>query len=244
MHPGCLNPAIEVRCERATRASIQRLKFDIDYMNYPMMCDLQGLSSIPYIYTALFHRTREFAATVQSLIKAAPTKWTEAACLLVAWSADILRHPDIGIERFLHSQRESLYWILDDALLRILMDQWDPPQPLPQSSPISTGPSPKVTAWDVAITPVRLALCKAQENLSEWSERDLGEMQKGVCAWKGVQKELLVQGWFKRSRTLCAGGQLPAELANVIVEHVARFEEWPMVDLRGWHLPKGTPRTW
>jgi hypothetical protein len=141
---------------------------------------LQGLSSIPHIYQTLFYCTREFATAVGELVNVSPSMWACAASLLVEWSADVLRHQDVGLERFLHSQRESLYWILDDALLRICADQWDPPQSSPtlfSQSPPSSPPLRKVVPWDTATGQIREALSKAHILLSGWIDQDLEELQ-------------------------------------------------------------------
>jgi hypothetical protein len=119
-------------------AGAWKLRRDIVSMNFGIMADLQGLSSISRIYQTLFYRTRDSTATVRELVSMAPSMWACTASLLVDWSVDVLRHQDVGLERFLHSQRESLYWMLDDALPRIYVDQWDPPQ----SSPTLSSQSP------------------------------------------------------------------------------------------------------
>jgi hypothetical protein len=78
------------------------LRRDIASMNFGIMADLQGLSSIPRIYETLFYRTREFTATVRELVNMAPSIWACTASLLVDWSVDVLRHQDLGLERSLH----------------------------------------------------------------------------------------------------------------------------------------------
>ncbi|KNG52526.1 hypothetical protein TW65_00339 [Stemphylium lycopersici] len=238
-------------------ASRNALSRQIASMNTGILADLHGLSSIPRIYTALFHRTRTFAATVRQLVKISPSMWAEAACLLVDWSVHVLRHREVGLERFLHSQRDSLYWILDDALLRICLDQWDPPQsqaPTPSQCTASQLPGIVAVPWDVATRPIRSALSNAQTLLPLWGEQDLEETLKwnrGIC--EGAKAEWFEAGWFRRSRKFLdestriyeiwrtirrsGGGQLPIELAYTIVEDVATFEELPTGDLRELYLP-------
>jgi hypothetical protein len=210
-----------------------------------LRCGKEGLLHIPLIYQTLFHRTKTYAATVRKLVAAtsgAPAKWADAACLLVDWSINILRHPSVGFEKFLHSQRESIYWILDDALLRICVEKWD-------VAPCSR------TLWDEATASLRLAIRKAERRIPGWVAREYEELQKWVAvpSIRLAEKEIEV-GYFRRSRMflrhstrvnelwrtmrLCAKGQLPAELANVIVEDVSRFEGLPMGDLGRLYLPK------
>ncbi|USP81972.1 hypothetical protein yc1106_09246 [Curvularia clavata] len=244
-------------------AAARRLTRDIASMNSAILADIQGLSSIPRVYAALFHRTRKFAATVRQLVRIAPSMWAQAGCLLVDWGVHVLRHPEIGLERFLNSQRESLYWILDDALLRICLDQWDPPQsPLAPSSPSQTCASSRFSAfvtvpWDVATRPIVQSLANSQTLVPLWDQQDVEEFKR----WKTSISEdysgkVFEPGWFRRSkkflrestriyeiwRTMrrAGNGQLPAELANVIVEDVAAFENLPLGNLRELYLPSQT----
>ncbi|KAG9191232.1 hypothetical protein G6011_09320 [Alternaria panax] len=238
-----------------------KLERDIRCMNSTILDDLQGLHMIPRLYQTLFYRTREFAATVRNLVDVAPAMWAEAACLLVDWSVNVLRHKEVGLERFLHSQRESLYWILDDALLRICVDQWDPPQSTTPSSSHSTqsrlsssSPTPKAVPWDMATTPISLALSRARGLMPLWHAQDLEERENWELNCLDPQGQYFDVGWFRRStkflhqstkiheiwRTLrrWGGGQLPAELADVIMEDVATFEGLPVCDLRTEYLAK------
>ncbi|KAA8619046.1 hypothetical protein PtrSN002B_002017 [Pyrenophora tritici-repentis] len=219
---------------------------DMKTMNLTVLFEQQGLCTIPHIYSVLYQRTRTFAATVRSLVDRAPAMWAEAACLLVDWSVHVLRRREFGLERFLPSQRESLYWTLDDALLRICVDQWDPPKPT-KSGTSSPSPS-KANPWDTASAPIALSLSKAQELLPLWGEQELEHW-----GWDGAKAEWFEAGWFRRSRDFLRDstriheiwrtmsrwgeGQLPAELANVIVEDVASFEDLPMGDLRAMYFP-------
>jgi hypothetical protein len=235
---------------------------EVQTLNLQAMITMENLSSIPRIYQTLFHRTRKFATTVRDLVNITPQHWATAACLLVDWNVDVLRHPEIGIERFLISQRESLYWILDETLLEICVDQWDPPHSeLPcQSAERGLNTSTTVPVpWDVATAPIRLALSKAQTLLPEWSANDLEEMRRWRAYQGNTTAEQFEKGWFRRSRKfleestrvyeiwrtvrLCGGRKLPAELANEIVEDVARFEGLPMDDLRRIYLPKEKKKT-
>lgn len=219
-------------------------------MNTTILADLQGLSSIPRIYTTLFHRTREFAATVRHFASVvAAGSWAAAACLLVDWGVHVLRHPRVGLERFLNSQRESLYWILDDALLRICLDMWDPPR-----EQQACQRKERVLPWDEATDPIVRALAKAQALVPVWGQMDVDETRKWeVPVCEGAQAEWFEVGWFRRSRQFLressriyeiwrtmrrvGKGQLPAELANVIVEDVAAFEVLPLGDLRELYFP-------
>jgi hypothetical protein len=234
--------------------SVSTLDRDLRRMNLTTLADLQGLSVIRHLYQTLFYRTREFTATVRKLVDAAPALWAETACLLVDWSMDVLRHKEVRLERFLHSQRQSLYWILDDALLTICVDQWDPPQSATPPSPhfaqsrISSSSTSKVIPWDIATAPITLALSRAGSLMPLWHAQDLEKREKWELNCLDPQCQYFDAGWFQRSkkflhestriheiwRTLgrWGGGQLPAELANTIMEDVAKFENLPMGDLR------------
>jgi hypothetical protein len=234
-------------------------------MNISTLADIQGLSAIPQIYQMLFYRTRKFAATVRELVDVAPASWAETACLLVDWGVNVLRHEEVGLERFLHSQRESLYWILDDALLSICMDQWDPPQftTLPSShsnqSHTSSTPTSRVVSWDIATAPVQLALSRVRVLLPHWAAQDLKDWERWGLTCPDERARYLTAGWFRHSTTFLhestriheiwrtmgkwGGGQLPAELANVIMEDVAKFENLPTVSLRFHYFPKSRGRT-
>ncbi|EUC49973.1 hypothetical protein COCMIDRAFT_22526 [Bipolaris oryzae ATCC 44560] len=243
-------------------AAALALTRDIASMNTTILADLHGLSSIPRIYTTLFHRTREFAATVRHFASVvASGSWAAAACLLVDWGVHVLRHPGVGLERFLNSQRESLYWILDDALLRICVDMWDPPSEQRQQKEICEREEKarevtRVVPWDQATGPIVRVLAKAQVLVPIWGQMDVEETRKWeVPIYEGAQADWFEVGWFRRSRQFLressriheiwrtvrrAGkGQLPAELANVIVEDVAAFEELPLGDLRELYFPTG-----
>lgn len=221
------------------------LQAEILTANHEVLCSIENLRQVPAVYQALFHRTRRFAATVRDLVAAstaaqAPYHWAIAACLLIDWSVDVVRHKKIEFETFLHSQRESIYWILDDALLRILIDQWED----------STSSIP----WDVATAPLRIALTKVQPLISEWADQDFEEKRKWN-AYMCPPKEIIEDGYFKLSRRfllqstriheiwwtvrVIGKGQLPNELANVIVEDVSKFEELPTEKLRTLYFPKG-----
>ncbi|KAI4950613.1 hypothetical protein J4E91_004498 [Alternaria rosae] len=231
---------------------------DIRIMNTTILADLHGISAIPQLYQMLFHRTREFAATVHKLVDVAPASWAEAACLLVNWGVNVLRHKEVGLERFLHSQRESLYWILDDALLMICVDQWDPPSSDSAQPRTSSSSTPKLIPWDKATAPVTLALSRVQDLLPLWAGQDLQDWGKWGLERSYTQAPYMTAGWFRRStkflhessriyeiwRTLrrWGGGQLPAELASVIMEDVAKSENLPMGDLRLHYFPKGKSR--
>jgi hypothetical protein len=95
--------------------------------------------------------------------------------------------------------------------------------------------------------------------LPEWSANDLEEFQRWNASKGDVRAKCFEKSWFCRSRKfleestrvyeiwrtvrLCGGRQLPAELANAIVEDVARFEGLPMDDLRRRYLPKKRKKT-
>ena len=244
--------------DRGSHHPTYTMDLAIRSMNITTLADLHGLTVIPQIYQMLFYRTREFAATVHKLVDVAPASWAEAACLLVDWGVNVLRHNDVGLERFLHSQRESLYWILDDALLTICVDQWDPPSSHSTQPRTSSSSTPKLIAWDKATAPVTLALSRASDLLPIWAAQDLQDWERWGFARSYTVAQHMTAGWFRRStkflhessriyeiwRTMrrWGVGQLPTELATVIMEDVAKSEKLPMGDLRLHYFPKGKSR--
>ncbi|KAF1847106.1 uncharacterized protein K460DRAFT_53542 [Cucurbitaria berberidis CBS 394.84] len=226
----------------------RELQVEILMANFEVISSTERFPEISIMYQALFHRTKTFTTTVRALANAtaaqAPQHWAGAGCLLVDWTVNVFRHEKIGIERFLHSQRVSLYWMLDETLLHILLDQWE-------------NDSSRIP-WDKATAPICLALSKADNMVPGWLERDADEFRKwhdSMDRTMELKKNVLVQDYFKRSRTflhqstrineiwrtvrMCGKGFLPAELANAIVEDVSRSEKLPMGNLRTLYFPKG-----
>ncbi|KAF2031145.1 hypothetical protein EK21DRAFT_27917, partial [Setomelanomma holmii] len=218
--------------------------YEIAKANHETFCMLEGLYAVPRIYNTLFHRTKTFVTTVQDLVAAtfkhAPLQWAGAAMYIVDFSVNILISKELGFERFLHSQRESIYWILDNALLRICLDQWE----VPASNFL----------WDEATQPLRRGLTTALKELPRWSERD----KRGMPEMNHYYEEsamVLMEHYFEKTRKFLGQslrvfeiwrtvrmsgiGQLPNELANVILEDVFTFEKLPMGDLRQLYLSKG-----
>jgi hypothetical protein len=217
---------------------------DLPQINLEFLCDDEGLSDVPQIYRRLFQRTKVFTATVQDLvnitIKCNPAGWGEAARSIVDYSVFILRSERLRFERFLHSQRGSIYWILDDALLRICLDRWDDRQ----------ADSP----WDQDIAPILLTLADAKSRLPSWVGLDVQNMAKHQIDNREAAKSLTksyfdqTQGFLQRSSRLyeiwrtvrMSGiGKLPAELADAIIGDVMSAENLPGGDLRPLYLPKG-----
>lgn len=217
---------------------------DLPQINLEFLCDDEGLSDVPHIYRRLFQRTKVFTATVQDLvnitIKCNPAGWGEAARSIVDYSVFILRSERLGFERFLHSQRGSIYWMLDDALLRICLDRWENRQ---AGSP-----------WDQAIAPILLTLADAKSRLPSWVELDVQNMAKHQIDNRAAAKSLtksyfdqtqcflqhssrLYEIW--RTVRMSGIGKLPAELADAIIGDVMSAETLPKGDLRPLYLPKG-----
>jgi hypothetical protein len=212
--------------------------------NFLFCCRDEGFLDVPRIYNELFHRTKNFATSVQDLVIAtgrhAPSRWADAARLIVDFTVSILRSERLGFDKFLHSQRESIYWILDDALCRICLDQWDVDE--------------RKHLWNKAVEPIQDALLHAQEKMPDWNDLDF----HGMLRFQDVaerSKVLFNINYFKRTQTgriseilrtarLSGIGRLPLELADVIVEDVLRFERLHTGDLRSSYLSKGKGSAW
>jgi hypothetical protein len=176
---------------------------------------------------------------LNTALKHEHTRWAEAARLIVDYSVVVLRSARLGFERFLHSQRDSIYWILDDALLRICLDRWE-----------------NVHArfpWDMATRPIVLSLADAKKRLPSWIELDLQNMLKHQID-NSLSASNLANSYFQRTQAflqqstkiyeiwrtvrMSGIGRLPVELADVIIGDVMTAERLPTGDLRPFHLLK------
>jgi hypothetical protein len=221
-----------------------RLLSELFEANFEVWCSVEGFLGVPHIYRELFQRTKVFTATVQDMVIATmhhtPSKWAEAARLIVDYSVIVLRSENSGFEKFLHSQRESIYWILDDALLRLCLDQWEVDEERHQ--------------WVKATQPIKSALLDAHEKLPGWGEMDYRAMLR-FQAIAGVASEYFVASFFNQTerflhesakiaeilRTIRMSGigRLPVELADIIIADVLSFEKLDPEDLRRAYLSKG-----
>lgn len=237
----------------ATKGWLQRRNADqfhaytIQTANFELLCRIDGLFLVSHIYRELFHRTKIFVTTVEELVaattKQAPLRWAEAACLIVDFSITILRIEKVQFHRFLNSQRKSIYWILDEALLRICLDQWE--------DCISN------TIWDRATQPISVAVTSAQQEQPGWAELDLKDFLD-FHPDAAVSVRCLMGGYFERTsaflreslrlyeiwRTIRMSkiGQLPNELANVVIQEIFDYEKLPSGNLRALYIRKGKGR--
>lgn len=222
-----------------------KLQKEVWYANHELYCEID-LPKTSQMYRILFERTKVFTATLGNLLHtmadtATPRQRAETACLAIDWSIHVLHNERAQFEHFLHSQRESIYWMLDETVLKFLVDQWD-----------------KITSktpWDKAIEPLRIAILRGESLMPGWAEQDLEVLRKWNVYSPAPGRDVLEQGYFRRSRRflyqsskifevwrtmrLWAGGQLPAELMNAIVEDVSKAENLPMQNLRTLYFPKG-----
>ncbi|KAH7384245.1 hypothetical protein DE146DRAFT_220169 [Phaeosphaeria sp. MPI-PUGE-AT-0046c] len=217
--------------------------------NCQFLIDQAGYNAVPIIYRRVLHQTKIVARTVSDLARTTArlglSMWAAAARLLVDYSVRILSSENLEIDKFLHGQRESIYWILDDALLRLCLDQWEVDE--------------KRARWDKAVEPITMALSHAMESLQGWGECHAHEMAKfGEKA--PFMARCLVAGYFKQTRLfllesarvfeiertiqLSGIGKLPLELADMIIDDVLEFEKVRLGhDLRMVYLSKGTEKT-
>jgi hypothetical protein len=216
---------------------------ELNEANFEMFCSIEGLLSVPHIYRELFYRTKIFTATVQDMVTATmhhkPSKWAEAARLIVDYSVIVLRSQKVEFEKFLQSQRESIYWILDDALLRLCLDQWEADE--------------KKYLWNKATEPINFALLDAREKLPRWSELD----SRSMSAFQGLtdaSSKYFVRTYFEQTQRflhesgriaevwrtvrMSGIGRLPVELADIIIADVLNFEKLQIRDLRQEYLSK------
>lgn len=186
--PGVIYTDEEELLHRHRRTIFYRTPDELLTSNTLVLYDMEGYQCVPIIYRRLLHHTNIITSTVSDLVKATSrlglSMWAEAAKLLVDYSVSILSSKEISMKKFLHSQRESIYWVLDDGLLRLCLDQWEDDS--------------KRQRWMRAVEPVTRALRDAMGQLQGWLDDHLGEM-KDFYLRSSVIPERLTSGYFKRS---------------------------------------------
>jgi hypothetical protein len=188
--PRLLNAEEEEVLRQHRQAMRWRTADELITSNAQFLYDMEGYQCVPIIYRRLLHHTKIIATIVSDLVKATSSlgisMWAEAARLLVDYSVSILSSRNLGTEKFLHSQRESIYWILDDAMLGLCLDQWED--------------DAKRERWDGAVKPITLALGEAMKKLQGWLDEHLVEMKRFYFEIAHAFPERLTAGYFKRSQ--------------------------------------------
>jgi hypothetical protein len=212
--------------------------------NLALGLDTPHLSSIANIHAALFARTKTFITSVHDLAAAtalqAPHRWSEPACLLVEYAVNVLRAERLGAEKFLPSQRAGLYWMLDDALLRVCLAAWERPD--------------GAVRWERDARPLRQALEQAEKFVPAWKARDEAWAAIGAQPGESVGAGLRVpfferaSGFLEASGRMCevrravwvgGKGRLPRGVREGIVRDVRESEGRPVGELRTVYFPAG-----
>lgn len=190
-----------------------KVSSDLHIANIQFLLDQAGYNAIPIIYRRLLHHTSIISTTVSDLARATArlglSMWAEVARLLVDYSVSIFSSEHLEIDKFLIGQRESLYGILDDALLRLCLDQWEV--------------DAKRARWDKAVEPINIALSLAMEKQQGWLDGYLREMEKFHYHPHEPPRRLAV-GYFKDSQKFLHESARVFEIERTV--RLSRIGEW------------------
>ncbi|KAF2260332.1 hypothetical protein CC78DRAFT_536440 [Lojkania enalia] len=207
-----------------------------------------GDDLVPQQYVGLMHYTQAFVSALAQLARL-PGGFAPATILLVDFTVTVLREQIQNFFlRLLNSQRIQIYCILDEALLRICLDEWE------RDDDVS-GP---LQPWGEAICPLAHDISSAVDMIPKWAEAEsawlarLWDIKPETLAGDG---SWIHQWYFARTRKFleesmkvysirtrvnkCVDGRLPAELVDTIVGDVLRYYDVPTGGLRRKHLPAG-----
>lgn len=165
--------------------------------------------------------------------------------MLVEFGSGVLRAPGSCFSRMLNSQRASIYALLDTALLKILLHEWDDEE------------GEGADDWTMHTQSLRHAFSDHSLMFRKWACEDMKE----PVFEKLSRAELVSDGtwmsaiYFERSRrflhesmdlyglreriNVFVGRRLPMEIANEIVRLVGREEGIPTENLRSRFSEKG-----
>jgi hypothetical protein len=161
-----------------------------------------------YAYVTM--RTKEFISEIWRLARL-PNGFRLSIDLLVWFSIDVLHRPDSCFGGMLNSQCLNIYWLLDDALLYIALEQWEK----------------ALDNWDVrdTITEIEFGIATvAPWECTCYFTKSLGFLKESHAVFD------------IRSRVmLAAGTRLPSELVEEIVRYLLYELELPTGDLKTLH---------
>jgi hypothetical protein len=210
-----------------------------------------GLDQVPRQYRLLAQHTQSFIDIVSQIAKL-PECFSNAAMMLNDFTTKILFSDGSLFEHMLNSQRGHIFWLLDDGLLRICLDEWERP-----SSPGSNSETP----WNITIAPLREHIAQSFCTVPNWARGNPAFYRERALGWSWGKRPLkeftdLMEGnYFVRTRMFlaeslkvfyvrrkvnaCLRGRVPKELADEIIEDVLIYEGFSPGTLRMKYLPKG-----
>ncbi|OCL02296.1 hypothetical protein AOQ84DRAFT_189650 [Glonium stellatum] len=161
-----------------------------------------------YAYVTM--RTKEFISEVWRLARL-PDGFRLSIDLLVWFSIDVLHRPDSCFSGMLNSQCLNIYWLLDDALLYIALEQWEKAS----------------DNWDVhdTITEIETGIATVEPWEYTWYFTKSLEFLKESQAVFDVKSGVMI----------AAGTRLPLELVDEIVGYLLYEQELPTGDLKTLH---------
>jgi hypothetical protein len=163
----------------------------------------------------------------------------------------VLRAADSIFDLLLNSQRHRIYWILDDALLHIILNEWEKPE--------GHEATPNLP-WHKTVAMVVQRISEGTALMPEWAEKDGAshllvkhpytpgydakeslEMLDGIYFPQSRKflDESLKQYWTRWKVNASLKNKLPVELSEVILNDVAVSEEVFMGSLRTKYIAKG-----
>jgi len=161
-----------------------------------------------YAYVTM--RTKEFVSEIWRLARL-PNGFRLSIDLLVWFSIDVLHRPDSCFGGMLNSQCLNIYWLLDDALLYIALEQWEK----------------ALDNWDVRATITEIEFGIA--TVAPWEYTCY--FTKSLDFLKESQAVFDIRGRVM----LAAGTRLPSELVEEIVGYLLYELELPTGDLKTLH---------
>ncbi|KAF2111410.1 hypothetical protein BDV96DRAFT_582106 [Lophiotrema nucula] len=213
--------------------------------NAAILAAFVGAATVFEQYLALITFTNEYIARIERLARLEVDR-LYAGSLLVDFTISVLREERGGLfEQLLNSQRARIYHMIDEALLRVCLDEWE-------------NEDRAALPWNQAIRPLARALSRATELIPSWAKADWADMAryKSCCnenlsdngAWmeavyfnrtRKMLEESLELYWVKKKIHACVQQRLPEELIDGIVQNVLAYERLPTGRLRTRYFPKG-----
>ncbi|KAF2806390.1 uncharacterized protein BDZ99DRAFT_479647 [Mytilinidion resinicola] len=162
-------------------------------------------------YSSITYRMKDFIKGVWRLARL-PNGY-ELACETLVWfSISVLHRFDSPFVHILNSQRQNIYFLLDDAMLYIALEWWE-----------------KSAIWDVwtVVKDIRLGLNAGKV---EWWER-------GSYFAKSLEFLLESQKVFdvRTMALLVAGHRLPPELTDQVSGYLLYHKGLPLTDVKAKH---------
>ncbi|KAH7138822.1 hypothetical protein B0J11DRAFT_25917 [Dendryphion nanum] len=229
---------------RPLRLGLSPTETNLARQNAECYAQFSGLDQIPRIYQTLIQHTASFADSVKQLTRL-PQSFQHAAALLVDFTINVLLGPNSCFHHMLNGQRAHIYWLLDEAMLHVCLDEWEKLD--------------DTTSWLESIEPLVAKLVvgiavsghMADENYTALLQKDMPTILSVVredCyssnLWYFEKSrrflEESVEMYGVRSKVNgCVQGRLPREIVDIVVDEVLIHEKGVPGSLRSRYMPKG-----